>query len=315
MSCEELREAVRAGGLLARDRPRRRDALRRARLGLPARRRGRAAAAPRAVRALHVNYGLREQADGGRAPLRGAVRASSASSSSRRVPARRGAATQRAPGNLQAWARELRYAAARARWPSAARRADRDRAHRQRPGRDDPLPPGGLARAARAAGDGAPREGAADPPAARRHARADGRLLRRARGLRWREDESNDDERFARARVRSGLRAGAARGAPGGRGQRAAHRRAAARGDRAARRARRPPSWRARERSRSRAWRAAGGARAPGRRAPRRGGGRRPTCRRPASASRRSSRSGAAAGAPSCTSAGSARRGDRATAC
>ena len=60
----------------------------------------------------------------------------------------------------------------------------------------------------------------------------------RAAGLAWREDDSNDSERFARARVRHGLAAGAARRPSGGRGQRAAHRRAAARGDGAARRAR-----------------------------------------------------------------------------
>ena len=64
----------------------------------------------------------------------------------------------------------------------------------------------------------------------------------RARGLAWREDASNDDERVRARRVRHGLRAGAARGPPGGRGERAAHRRAAARGGRGARRARRRPS-------------------------------------------------------------------------
>ena len=56
-----------------------------------------------------------------------------------------------------------------------------------------------------------------------------------ARGLQWREDESND-EQYARARVRHGLVPALRAVHPGGRGQRAADGVAAARGDRAARR-------------------------------------------------------------------------------
>ena len=52
----------------------------------------------------------------------------------------------------------------------------------------------------------------------------------RSRGLAWREDSSNEDaERFARARVRHGVLPAAARRAPGRRAQPAAQRRAAAR--------------------------------------------------------------------------------------
>ena len=74
-----------------------------------------------------------------------------------------------------------RAALPRGRAPRAgARRADRDRAHRHRPGRDDPLSPRRLARAARAArhvsARGPPRAAAAGA-----HARADRRLLPRAR--------------------------------------------------------------------------------------------------------------------------------------
>ena len=59
----------------------------------------------------------------------------------------------------------------------------------------------------------------------------------RARGLAWREDASNDDERYARARVRNASAAGARCGAPRGAAERAAHRAAAARRGGGARRA------------------------------------------------------------------------------
>ena len=48
-------------------------------------------------------------------------------------------------------------------------------------------------------------EGRLIRPLLGRHARADRRLLPRRAACSWREDESNDDERFARARVRNGL--------------------------------------------------------------------------------------------------------------
>ena len=235
---EEVREAVRAGGLFARDRPvvamlsggRDSTCLLDVAVALLG-----AGARQRAARQLRPARAGRRR----RAPLRRAVRAARRRARGRaasrpRVPrtrrrrgrvagrARRSRAERAPAGNLQAWARELRYAGA-AHAPARARRADRHRAHRQRPGRDDPLPARRLARAARAARHAAPR---------------DGRLIRPllgvtreqtaaycpARGLQWREDESNEDERYARARVRHGLAAGAARGAPGGRGQRAADR-------------------------------------------------------------------------------------------
>ena len=84
-----------------------------------------------------------------------------------------------APGNLQAWARDVRYAAA-ARLARRARRAARRRPHRDRPGRDDPLPARRVARPPRAARHGAARR-AARAPAARRHARGDRGVVPRAR--------------------------------------------------------------------------------------------------------------------------------------
>ena len=130
----------------------------------------------------------------------------------------------------------------------------------------------------------------------------------RARGLSWREDSSNEDERYARARVRGGL-------VPA---LRAVHPAAEANVLRTARLLRdetelldelvdaelRGASSIALERLRE----PAAGARAPGRRAPRRGGRRhvRPAGRRARAG--RSSRSAVAADAPSCTSAGSSAR-------
>ncbi len=105
--------------------------------------------------------------------------------------------------------------AARARRGGAEPGGDRRRSHRERPGRDDPLPPRLLA----------------EPPGAARDARAHAppgpavpALVRpllaatreqttahcRARGLRYRDDESNDSTAYARGRIRGELLPGAA---------------------------------------------------------------------------------------------------------
>ena len=85
----------------------------------------------------------------------------------------RGASGRATPrGNVQAWAREVRYARG-----GAARGRDRRRPHGHRPGRDRALPARRLARAARAARD-AGAVGARDPAAARADARGDGGVLR-----------------------------------------------------------------------------------------------------------------------------------------
>ena len=66
---------VRESGLLARRPSRRRAAVRRARLDLPARPRGRGSPVASAVTALHVNYGLRDGADADERHCARAVRA------------------------------------------------------------------------------------------------------------------------------------------------------------------------------------------------------------------------------------------------
>jgi len=225
MSVEEVRDAVRAGGLFVRDDrvPAQpilvmlsggRDStclldVAVALLGAPA------------VGALHVNYGLREQADederhcaglclelgvelevvrieraSAPRPLSAPTAAASAGEAQEPAPA------ERSSGNLHAWARELRYG------------------HAQRiAGERDALIATGhtasdqvetiLYRLAASPG----RRALLGMPA------AEGRLIRplleitreqtaaycEARGLSWREDESNDDERYARARVRNSV--------------------------------------------------------------------------------------------------------------
>jgi len=152
-----------------------------------------------AVRALHVNYGLRASAEEDErhcAALCDQLRVALEVVHASRAPSGAG------EGNLQGWAREVRYDAAHA-----------------LAGRDDALIATGhtasdqletiLYRFAASPG----RRALLGMPA------ADGKLVRpllgltrqqtagycEARGLRWREDESNSDERFARVRVRERL--------------------------------------------------------------------------------------------------------------
>ena len=87
---------------------------------------------PLLVRALHVNYGLRAEADGDEHHcvvlcdrLEVELEVVRAERSSIDCGAH---APVQAPGNLQAWARQVRYAEAD-RMAREARRADRDRAH------------------------------------------------------------------------------------------------------------------------------------------------------------------------------------------
>jgi tRNA(Ile)-lysidine synthase len=148
------------------------------------------------VRALHVNYGLRAEADGDEAHC-------AALCARLGVPlsVERASRPDDAPGNLQAWARDVRYAA-------AARLAG----------------DGALVAAAHTATDQA--ETILYRLAASPGRRAllgmpvrSGRLVRpllgvtraetaawcRARELAWREDATNDSDRYARGRVRAGL--------------------------------------------------------------------------------------------------------------
>jgi tRNA(Ile)-lysidine synthase len=153
---------------------------------------------PGDVLALHVNYGLREQA--GADERRCRALCESLGVTLEVVRAQAPAAPGR--GNLQAWARELRYL-------EAERLADAT---------------GGLPAAGHTASDQAETilyRLAASPGrrALLGMAPREGRLLRpllavtreqtaaycTERGLTWQEDESNADERFARTRVRKGL--------------------------------------------------------------------------------------------------------------
>jgi tRNA(Ile)-lysidine synthase len=197
VSVEQVREAVRAGGLLADGRALvamlsgGRDSV--CLLDVAVALRG-----SDAVRALHVNYGLRAAADQEESHCRAlcdqfgvaldVVRAERDSSA--------------AAGNLQAWAREVRYDAAQA----LATQGDALIATGHTA--SDQLETI-LYRFAASPG----RRALLGMPA------ADGKLVRpllgltreqtagycEGRGLRWREDESNSDERFARVRVRERL--------------------------------------------------------------------------------------------------------------
>src|SRR3954471_5963892 len=148
------------------------------------------------VRALHVHYGLRAEADGDEAHCAALCARLGVALSVERV-----CRPDDAPGNLQAWARDVRYAA-------AARLAG----------------DGTLVASAHTATDQA--ETVLYRLAASPGRRAllgmparSGRLVRpllgvtraetaawcRARGLPWREDATNESDRYARGRVRAGL--------------------------------------------------------------------------------------------------------------
>jgi tRNA(Ile)-lysidine synthase len=165
-----------------------------------------------AVHALHVNYGLRDAADADE----GHCAALCAELGVELSVVRAGQAPGEQQGNLQAWARELRYDAA----GRLARELDQDLG--------DTEPDAGGADTLIATGHTASDQVetilyrlAASPGrrALLGMAAADGRLVRpllaitreqtaaycEARGLPWREDASNEDERFARARVRATL--------------------------------------------------------------------------------------------------------------
>ena len=231
MAGEDVRDAVRRGGLLTQDRPvlamlsGGRDSVCLLDVAVALR-------TPAEVSALHVNYGLREQADADEqhcvalcerlgvslevvrehrsGPAHGPAGPATASApapatASAPAPATASApvsASAAAPGNLQAWAREVRY-----------REAERLAA------RTDALVATGhtasdqvetiLYRLAASPGRRALLGMVA----------SEGRLVRpllavsraqttaycEARGLRWREDSSNEDESYARTRVRHGL--------------------------------------------------------------------------------------------------------------
>jgi tRNA(Ile)-lysidine synthase len=154
------------------------------------------------VQALHVNYGLRPEAD---ADERHCEELCARLGIDLEIVGAR--PQRRQPGNLQAWARELRYgeagrlAAALEAPGSPARVATGHTASDQAetilyrlaasPGR-------------RALLGMAPREGRIVRPLLG-VTREQTTAYCEARGLAWREDETNESEQFARARVRRGL--------------------------------------------------------------------------------------------------------------
>ena len=169
------------------------------------------------VHALHVNYGLRPEAD-------------EEERHCREFCERLGIALEvvwaerpAAAGNLQAWARDLRYGAALrlARELDLRLGDERQAGERQRsvdPSRETLIATGHTAtdqietilyRIAASPGRRAllgmsPREGRLVRPLLEL-TREQTASYCRARGLSWREDASNDDERYARARVRNRL--------------------------------------------------------------------------------------------------------------
>ena len=154
----------------------------------------RIAGAP-AVTALHVNYGLREEADGDEAHC-GELCARLG------VPLEVHRAAAPAAGNLQVWARELRYAAAAG--LAAPRGADIAAGHTASDQVETILYRLASSPSRRALRGMRPREGNLVRPLIG-VPRARALAYCRSRSLPWREDASNRSERFARARVRHGL--------------------------------------------------------------------------------------------------------------
>ena len=138
------------------------------------------------VTALHVNYGLRVEADADEAHCRALCERLGVALQVRRAG--------EPSGNVQAWAREVRYAAA-----AELDGGDRRRAHGDRSGRDRDLPADRVARAARAARDARARR-AGRPAAARPHPRGTAAYCCE-RELPWVEDASNPAS--ARGRIRA----------------------------------------------------------------------------------------------------------------
>ena len=154
---------------------------------------------PPAVLALHVNYGLREQADADERHCRELCGGAGVAIEVVRAD---GAAAAAAEGNLQAWARDLRYDAA------DALAEQHDGVFATGHTASDQVETI-LYRLAASPG----RRALLGMPAAEGRLRRPLLALSRGqtaaycseRGLGWREDESNEDERFARTRVRAGL--------------------------------------------------------------------------------------------------------------
>ncbi len=188
----DLLEHVAAGGLLAEGRPvvvmlsGGRDST--CLLDLAVR-----IAGPAAVTALHVNYGLRPSADADQRHCQELCRGLGVALTVHRPAAERS-------GNLHAWARAERYGAATA----LAGDGDIAAGHTSTDQVETVLYRLASSPSRRALLGMAPRDGRLVRPLLS-VTREETAIYCRARGLAWREDETNDAEAFARARVRRRL--------------------------------------------------------------------------------------------------------------
>ncbi len=147
-----------------------------------------------AVRALHVNYGLRDEADADERHCRHACERLGVELTVER-PGRPGS------GNLQAWAREARYRAAAA---LAGPQADVATGHTATDQVETILYRLASSPSRRALLGMNPRDGAVVRPLLS-FTRAETAQYCRERGLEWREDATNDSHAYARGRVRNVL--------------------------------------------------------------------------------------------------------------
>jgi tRNA(Ile)-lysidine synthase len=152
-----------------------------------------------AVRALHVNYGLRAEADGDAAHCAAVCAALGVP-----LEVERAARPDDAPGNLQAWARDVRYATAARVAATAGPDARIAAAHTATDQAETILYRLASSPSRRALLGMTPRDGRLVRPllGVTREETASHCLTR---GLGWVEDVSNTNDDFARSRVRSGL--------------------------------------------------------------------------------------------------------------
>jgi tRNA(Ile)-lysidine synthase len=152
-----------------------------------------------AVRALHVNYGLRPEADGDEAHCAALCERLGVT-----LAVERAARPDGAPGNLQAWARDVRYGAG-ARLAAAAGDGARVAVAHTATDQAETI----LYRLAASPGRRAllgmtPRSGRLVRPLLG-VTREETAAWCRGRGLPWREDATNASDLYARGRVRAGL--------------------------------------------------------------------------------------------------------------
>ncbi len=152
------------------------------------------------VRALHVNYGLRDAAGEDERHCRRLCDELGVSLEVRRA-GRDGIASVPQTGNVQAWARDVRYAAA---MELAADDADVAAGHTATDQVETILYRLASSPSRRALLGMRPREGNLIRPLLA-FTRAQTAAHCAGRGLSWREDESNDSDAFARSRIRHGL--------------------------------------------------------------------------------------------------------------